>query len=138
MNISAKALWIICGIAVVAIVCCVALGKALQSEGKLNERQQSDIQAFETVHKADGEAQLVNDAAKKKADEDAQKKAAIVDGVSSDLDGPDFVRGLQRGLRGEYANSGEDANSGVGTTGKSSGSMPGTNNATGTHANDRP
>ena len=133
MNLSAKALWIAGGIAVVAIVCCIALGIALHSEGKVEDRQQADIKALSTVRDADNSAQLVNDAAKKKAEEDAQKKAAIIDSIPTDLHGPALVRELQRGLRG----GGEDTDSGSGPTGKPAGTVHAADHAAGTDANVR-
>ena len=134
MNLSDKALWIAGGIAVVAIVCCIALGIALHSEDKVEDRQQADIKALSTVRDADNSAQLVNDAAIKKAEEDAQKKAAIIDSIPTDLHGSALVRELQRGLRG----GGEDTNSGSGPTGKPAGILSGTNDAAGTDENERP
>ena len=132
MNLSAKALWIAGGIAVVVIVCCIALGIALHSEGKIEARQQADIKSLSKVHDADNSAQLVNDAAKKKADEDAQKKASIIDGIATDLDDSDFVRGLQRGLRGG------DTDSGAGSAGQSSEPVSRSDNAAGAAEHDRP
>lgn len=132
MDFSGKALWIAGGIAVAAIVCCIALAIALHSTGKIEDRQQADIEALSNVHDADNNAQLVNDAAKKKADEDAQKKASILDSVSTDLDDPYFVHGMQRGLRGESADIGS------GPAGKPAATMPATDHAAGTDANVKP
>lgn len=129
MNLSPKALWIVGGISVVVIVCCIALAIALHSGGKIEDRQQADIKALSTVRDADNNAQIINNSAKKKADEDAQKKASILNGISTDFDDSDFVRGMQRGLRGEGADSG------AGSAGKSSGTVPATNHAAGTDAN---
>ena len=129
MDLSNKALWIAGGIGAAALVCCIALGIALRSQGKIEDRQQADIEALSNVHDADNKAQLVNDSAKKKADKDAQKKAAILEGVSTDLDDPDFVHGLQRGLRGE------DTDIGAGSAGKPAGTVPATDHAAGTAAN---
>lgn len=131
MNLSDKALCIAGGIAVVVIVCCIALGIALHSEGKVEDRQQADIKALSTVRDADNSAQLVNDAAIKKAEEDAQKKASIIDSIPTDLHGPALVRELQRGLRGE------DTDNGSGPTGKPAGTMPAADHAAGTDANVR-
>lgn len=131
MNLSAKALWIAGGIAVVVIVCCIALGIALHSAGKVEDRQQADIKSLSNVRDADNSAQLVNDAAEKKAEEDAQKKASIIDSIPTDLHGPALVHELQRGLRGE------DSDSGSGPAGKSSGTMPRTNDAARTDENTR-
>lgn len=133
MNLSAKALWIACGIAVVAIVCCIAIDAVLRSEGKIEARQQADIKKLSIVRDADNSAQVANDVAKKKADEDAQKKTSILDSISTDLDGPDLVHGLQWGLRG----GGEGADSGADPAGKLAATLPGTNDAARTDANVR-
>lgn len=132
MDLSNKALWIAGGIGAAAIVCCIALGIALRSQGKIEDRQQADIDALDTVRKADNTAQAVNDAAKKKADEDAQKKASIIDGIAPDIHGPDLVRELQRGLRGE------DTDSGAGSAGKSAGTVSASGHAAGIDENVRP
>ena len=132
MNLSAKALWIAGGIAVVVIVCCIALGIALHSAGKVEDRQQADIKSLSNVRDADNSAQLVNDAAKKKADEDAQQKIAIINGVQNDLDDADFVHGLQRGLR-KGNSDGCDS-----SAGQPSGTVPRTDNAAGTAEHVRP
>ena len=132
MNLSAKALWIAGGIAVVVIVCCIALGIALHSAGKVEDRQQADIKSLSNVRDADNSAQLVNDAAKKKADEDAQQKIAIINGVQNDLDDADFVHGLQRGLR-KGNSDGCDS-----SAGQPSGTVPRTDNAAGADEHVRP
>ncbi len=129
MDITGKTLWICGGTSAAALVCCIALGLTVRSQGQLIDRLQADARAVDVVRDADAESQTVAEGAKRKADEDAQKKAAIVDGVSADLDNPDFVRGLQRGLRGENANSGADP------AGKLDGSVRGTDHAAGTDAN---
>ena len=131
MNLSPKVLWIAGGIAVVAMVCCIALGIALHSTGKVEDRQQADIKALSNVRGADNTAQAVNDAAQKKAEEDAQKKASIIDSIPTDLHGPALVRELQRGLRGE------DTDSGSGPTGKPAGTMSATDHAAGIDENIR-
>ena len=132
MNLSAKALWIAGGIAVVAIVCCIAMGIALHSTGKIEDRQQADIKSLSNVRDADNTAQTVNDAAQKKAEEDAQKKTSILDSIPTDLHGPALVRELQRGLRGE------DTDSGAGSAGKPAGTVSASDNAAGTDENVRP
>jgi len=132
MNLSAKALLIAGGIAVVAIVCCIALGIALHSEGKIEDRQQADIKSLSNVRDADNAAQLANDTAERKADKDAQEKNSILDGISTDLDGPDLVHGLQHGLRGEGC-----ANGCADPAGKPAAALPAADHAAGTDANVR-
>ena len=132
MNFSNKAIWIVGSIGAAAVVCCIALGIALRSESKVENRQQADIKALSNVHNADNSAQIVNDAAKKKADEDAQKKASIIDRIPADIHGADLVRELQRGLRGESADPGADS------AGKPAGTVPASDHAAGTDANVRP
>lgn len=132
MNLSEKFIWGAVGCVVVAIVCCIAMDAVLRSEGKIEARQQADIKSLSNVRDADNSAQLVNDAAKKKADEDAQQKIAIINGVQNDLDDADFVHGLQRGLR--KGNS-DDCDS---SAGQSSGTVPRTDNAAGAAEHVRP
>lgn len=125
---SNSVLWICGGIGAAALICCLVLGIAVHSQGQLIDKLQLEVQAIVTAREADAEAQIANDAAKKKADNDAQKKREIVDGVQTSLPDPDFVHGMQRGLRGESA----DGN--TAPPAKSSGTVPGADDAAGTAA----
>ncbi len=108
MDISSKALWICGGIGVVAIVCCIALGIAVRSQGQLIDRLQADVRINTQARQAADIAQAMRDTLYQKAESDAQDKAAMLDGISDCSSDADTLARLQR-VFGQGANAGDNA-----------------------------
>lgn len=99
MDISGRALWICGGICAAAIVCCIALGLAVRSQGQLIDRLQVDVQVNTKAIQAADIAQAMRDKLYQGARNDAQSKYVILDGVQSGAAGlsdADYLDAMRR------------------------------------------
>ena len=99
MDISGKALWICGGIGAATVLCCIALGVAVRSQGQIIDRLQADVQAIADVRQADDLAQSMRDKLYQGARNNAQSKYVILDGVQSGAAGlsdADYLDALRR------------------------------------------
>ncbi len=124
MDAKGKLLWLFGCLSATAIICCIALGLSLRSQGQLIDRIQADVQIILDVRKADDLAQVLRDELYKEAQGNAREKNDILDGIKVDPDLPDadFFRPLLRVLP-------ESSNSSDLPTGKPDGGLPSASSA---------
>lgn len=98
MDAKGKLLWLFGTLSVAAIVCCVALGVSLRSQGQLIDRIQADVQSVLDARKADEMAQSLRDELYRETQSNARDKNDILDGIKVDpaLPDADFFRPLLR------------------------------------------
>lgn len=112
MDAKGKLLWLFGCLSATAIICCIALGLSLRSQGQLINRIQADVQIILDVRKADELAQSLRDNLYREAHYNAQAKYDALENIPDGLLDADWLDALRRGLRLTGGDGGAD------TTGK--------------------
>ena len=108
MDLSGKALLITGVIGAAALVCCIALGFTLRSQGQAIDRLEADLKAVVEVRDADTNAQNLKAQKDQEAQANAKAKTEIVNGISDCASDDDALAELRRVFT-TGANNGADA-----------------------------
>ena len=108
MDLSGKAMLITGVIGAAAVVCCIALGIALHSQGQAIDRLEKDLQDVAKVRAADTNAQNIKTQKDQEAQTNATAKTEIVNGISDCASDDDALAELRRVFT-KGANAGADA-----------------------------
>ena len=107
MDFSGKAIWIVGSIGAAAVVCCIALGIALHSQGQAIERLEKDLQDVAKVRAADTNAQNIKTQKDQEAQTNATAKTEIVNAIPDCASDDDALAELRRVFT-KGANDGSD------------------------------